>query len=150
MYRTTAGTKSEGSKEGLETMNRSESCCAKLEYQLVFSCSGAADVGYLADQAARRLSTSKKAALCCVAAIGAEIPEIMEKARDASGILVIDGCDKECAKKILERAGFGHAQFIQLENLGMKKGETPFTEDRLESILGMADRMLREGKEKVS
>ena len=69
--------------------------------------------------------------MCCIAAIGADIPEIVEKARGATKILVIDGCDHECAKKILERAGFDGFGHVQLGAVGMEKGKTPVSEENI-------------------
>jgi len=106
-----------------------------MKYNLVFSCSGAADVGAIADQAARRLSQEKMASMCCAAAIAAEIPEILDMTRNAERLLVIDGCPKDCAKIILEKAGFAKIKHLQLETIGMKKKESPLTEERIETAL---------------
>ena len=114
----------------------SQGCsCGSMKYNLVFSCSGAADVGAIADQTARNLSKEKTASMCCAAALGAEISEILDIARNAERILVIDGCPKDCAKIILEKAGFTNVKHLQLETLGMKKSESPFTENRVETAL---------------
>ena len=99
--------------------------CGKVQYNLVFACSGAADVGAISDQAARVLSREKTALMCCTAAIAAGIPDIMEKAALANRIVVIDGCDKECAKKILDKGGFSDYAYVELGSIGMEKGKTP-------------------------
>ena len=99
--------------------------CGKIRYNLVFACSGAADVGAVADQAARKLSREKTASLCCTAAIAAEIPEILERATFAAKTAVIDGCDKACAKRIMDKGGFGDYAHLDLGTLGMEKGKTP-------------------------
>ena len=105
--------------------------CGTIRYNLVFACSGAADVGAVADRAARKLAQEKSASMCCTAAIAAEIGEILEKAAFASKIVVIDGCDKVCAKKILDKGGFaGHAH-VELGALGMEKGKTPANEQNI-------------------
>lgn len=107
----------------------------EVKYSLVFSCSGAADVGKIADQAARKLSQEKTASMCCIAAIGADIPEIIDTTRKADKILAIDGCPKDCARIMLEKAGFTGIKHLQLETLGMKKKESPLTEERVETVL---------------
>ncbi|MDP8243617.1 MAG: putative zinc-binding protein [Candidatus Hinthialibacter antarcticus] len=109
---------------------------------MVFACSGAADVGAISDQAARRLAKEKDAPMCCVAAIAAGIPEIEEKAKQSSQIIVIDGCTKDCAKHILAQAGFNSFTHIQLEDMGMKKGESPATEERINEVVDLARRSL--------
>ena len=59
-------------------MSEEKQCsCGKISYNMTFACSGAADVGAIADQAARKLSKEKTASMCCTAAIAAEIPEIL-------------------------------------------------------------------------
>lgn len=109
--------------------------CGRVKYNLVFSCSGAADVGFISDQTARALSKEKTASMCCVAAISAAIPEIVDMARNADKILTIDGCSKDCARIMLENAGLTNIRHLQLETLGMKKNESPLTEERLETAL---------------
>lgn len=105
---------------------------------MVFSCSGAADVGAITDQAARRLSKEKTASMCCTAAVAAEIPDIMEKVYNTKHILALDGCDKECTGVILSQAGLSNVSHLQLDNLGMKKGESPVTEDRINMVMQVA------------
>ncbi|MBI1387177.1 MAG: zinc-binding protein [bacterium] len=119
-------------------MSASDCGCGRMKYNLVFSCSGAADVGAIADQTARRLSHEKTASMCCVAAIGAGDEEILDIARNAEKILAIDGCSKDCTKIVLDKAGFSNVKHLQLETLGMKKKESPLTEDRVEAALKSA------------
>lgn len=117
----------------------SQGCgCGNAKYKVVFACSGAADVGAIADQTARRLSLEKTASMCCVAGVGANIPEIMEITRNAERILAIDGCPKDCTKLVLEKAGFSGVKHLQLETIGMMKKESPLTEERLESAINNA------------
>jgi len=52
-------------------------CCGGPK--LIFACSGAADVGAIADQAARRLTKDGAGAMFCLAGIGGRIVPIMEK-----------------------------------------------------------------------
>ena len=105
--------------------------CGKVQYNLVFACSGAADVGAISDQAARVLSREKTASMCCTAAIAAEIPDIMEKAALANRIVVIDGCEKSCAQKILDKGGFDDYAYVELGALGMEKGKTPVAQENV-------------------
>lgn len=105
-----------------------QSCnCGRIHYDLVFACSGASDVGAVADQAARALSRDNVAYMSCAAAIAAKVPQILERTAAADHILVIDGCDKACAKTIVESGGFPHA-YLQLGTIGMEKTKTPVTE----------------------
>jgi uncharacterized metal-binding protein len=121
---------------------RSECSCGKLDYNVVFACSGAADVGLLSDRTARSVAAEKAASMICIAAVGAEIGDILEKARGAKRILAIDGCDKACAFKILEKAGFSDFISMRLDKLGMEKGKTPVDEALVQKMAGQARELL--------
>lgn len=111
-------------------------------YNMVFACSGAADVGAIADRAARKLSVEKKASMCCTAAIAAGVPEILEKTEGASRVIVLDGCDKVCAKKIMDQAGFSDCAHLELGALGIEKGQSPPTEERVDTVVTAATEAL--------
>lgn len=112
--------------------------CATIRYSLAFGCSGAANIGAIADQAARKLSREKTASMCCTAAIAAEVPDILEKATFATKMVVIDGCDKACAKKIMDKGGFTEHAYVELGALGMEKGKTPVTDENIAKAAGAA------------
>ena len=112
--------------------------CRKVQYNLVFACSGAADVGAIADQTARTLSREKTAFMCCTAAIAAEIPDILENAAFASRIVAIDGCDKACVKRILDAGGFTDYVYVELGTLDMQKGKTPPSEQTVARAVSAA------------
>ena len=101
-------------------------------------------MGAIADQAARSLAHEKHALMCCTAAIGAGITDIAEKARGASKLVALDGCDKECSRKILEANGFGGFAHIRLDKLGMEKGKSPMTEERVALTLETCMKRLAE------
>lgn len=111
---------------------------------LVFSCSGAADVGAIADQAARNLARERVANMCCSAAIAAGVPEVLTKADFATDIVVIDGCDKACTKSIMEKAGFPRCGHVQVTSLGMTKGETPVCDDNILKVVNAATKLFRQ------
>ena len=92
---------------------------------LIFSCSGAADVGALSDQVARKLSKDGKGKMYCMAAVGAGISEKIAPIKTAATV-TIDGCPSLCAKKVLENAGFTPKSYM-LEDFGYKKGKTEVT-----------------------
>ncbi|MCE5273095.1 putative zinc-binding protein [bacterium] len=112
--------------------------CGKLEYNIVFACSGAADVGLISDRAARSVAARKAASMICIAAVGAGIEEIMEKARGAKRVLAIDGCDKACAFKVLEKAGIEGFISMRLDTLGLEKSKTPVDEAVVEKMAAHA------------
>jgi uncharacterized metal-binding protein len=91
---------------------------------LIFSCSGGADVGAVADQAARKMTQDGTGRMFCLAGVGGRVSGIMKSTEAAGAILAIDGCPLNCAKKCLEEAGFKDFHHLQMADLGMAKGKT--------------------------
>lgn len=102
--------------------------------KLIFACSGAADVGALADQAARRMSRDGTGSMFCMGGIGGSVEPILNKTRTAEKILAIDGCPLNCVKATLERAGFNAFEHLQLADLGMEKGKTPVNDENIAKV----------------
>jgi uncharacterized metal-binding protein len=110
--------------------------------RLIFSCSGAADVGELTDRAARNLSRDGHGKMFCLAGIGGRVSGIMKTTEAAVSILAIDGCPLDCAKKSLEEAGFKKVNHLRLSDLGFEKGETFLTEPNIAKVMEKAQRYL--------
>ena len=108
-------------------MSEKSACACGTAPKLIFACSGAADVGAVADQAARALTRGGAGRMFCLAGIGGRVTGIMATTQSASRILAIDGCPLNCAKNSLEQAGFKAFEHLQLSDLGMEKGKTPPT-----------------------
>lgn len=106
-------------------------CSVPVAPKLVFACSGAADVGQIADLAARRLSAEGVGKMFCLAGIGGRVDGIMATTATAAAILAIDGCPLDCVCKTLEAAGFPQFSHLRLGDLGMEKGKTPATEEMI-------------------
>ena len=106
-------------------MNDKNTCACGTAPKLIFACSGAADVGAIADQAARKLTKDGAGKMFCLAGIGGRVPGIMDTAKSAAKILAIDGCPLNCVKNTLEQAGFKKFEHLQVADLGMEKGKTP-------------------------
>jgi uncharacterized metal-binding protein len=115
-------------------------CCSG-GVKLLYSCSGAADVGQIADQVSRRLRDKGFARLTCLAGIGADLSGFVESARGADVNITIDGCGTMCAKKALERIGVSATSFV-LTDFGIEKGKTPFTE---KIVADLSDRIMGQG-----
>ena len=113
---------------------------------LIFACSGASDVGEITDLAARALVRGRNGFMCCVAAIAAGIEDIVEKARGASRLVVIDGCSSDCARLIMERGGFSEFIYLQLEDIGMKKGSCPLSDARIAEVVARVRAQLEEAR----
>lgn len=121
-------------------MNTSDSKCAcscsedVRQPALVYSCSGAADTGELADRAVRRLTVEGKARMSCLAGIGGRVSGLLASAEAAPALLAIDGCPQDCAKKTLALAGFAEVRHLRVTDLGFKKGASPVTEEAVRRI----------------
>lgn len=109
----------------------SKSDCCTAAPTLIFSCSGAADVGAVSDQAARKLTRDGAGKMFCLAGIGGRVGGIMDTTKAAGAILAIDGCKSDCAKSCLEQAGFTQFIHVRMSDLGMEKGKTPMTEENI-------------------
>jgi uncharacterized metal-binding protein len=115
-------------------MSNSNSCACTSGAKLIFACSGAADVGALADQAARKLTRDGAGKMFCLAGIGGGVEGILNTTRAAGRILAIDGCSVDCVKHSLRKAGFTDFQHLQLAELGFEKGKSPLTDDAVEKV----------------
>jgi len=118
-------------------------CCGGTK--LIFACSGAADVGAVADQAARKMTRDGAGKMFCLAGIGGRVSGIMKTAQAAEAILAIDGCPLNCVKNCLEQAGFAEFNHLQLADLGMEKGKTAVSEDNIAKASGKGTEMLDGG-----
>ncbi|MHB8828641.1 MAG: putative zinc-binding protein [Syntrophales bacterium] len=91
----------------------------------VFYCAGASNVGQAtmagSVSAANELGY-EKAALLCLASISAGLANITKAAREAKGIIAIDGCPMHCALKTLKKADFEVDKHLILsKDLGITK-----------------------------
>ena len=108
-------------------MSEKNACACGAAPKLIFACSGAADVGAVADQAARKLTKDGAGKMFCLAGVGGRVSGIMATTESAARILAIDGCPLNCVKNCLAQAGFMQYEHLQLADLGMEKGQTPPT-----------------------
>lgn len=102
--------------------------------KLIFACSGAADVGAVADQAARRMTKDGVGSMFCLAGVGGRVAPIMEKTKSASMILAIDGCPLDCVGKTLRQAGIGSFAHLRVTDLGLEKGNTPVNDASIATV----------------
>ena len=101
----------------------------------IYACSGCSDVGELADRAARRLSRDCLGEMSCLAGIGGRVKPLMLKAQNAEHIVAIDGCPLNCARHTLAQAGFDNVHHLELHRLGLRKGTSPPTAERLAQVV---------------
>ena len=102
---------------------------------LIFACSGAADVGDIADKAARKISAEGGGKMYCLAGIGGRVSGILKTTAEAAEILAIDGCPLDCTKLCLEEAGFTEFKHMRVTDLDLEKGKSPATEENISTVV---------------
>jgi uncharacterized metal-binding protein len=113
-------------------------CSCSSGPKLIFSCSGAADVGELADRASRALTRNGSGKMFCLAGIGGRISDIVKSTEAAASILAIDGCALDCARKSLEEAGIVRVNHLRLTDLGFTKGDTEIDDETIAQVVDKA------------
>jgi len=123
-------------------MSQENSCSCSGGPRLIFACSGAADVGEIADKAARKLTKEGVGKMFCTAGIGGRVSGIMKTTESAEGILAIDGCPLNCVKNSLEKAGFNEFKHLQLAELGLEKCNSPATGENIAKVVAKGKEMM--------
>lgn len=101
---------------------------------LMFCCSGAADVAEIGDRAVRALHHTGGAKMFCLAGIAGKVELIETNTRGAGRLLVVDGCDSDCARKTMEIGGFTKFIHLRVSDLGLEKGKSPVTDERVAMV----------------
>lgn len=115
-------------------MDTKSNCACGAAPTLIFACSGAADVGEIADQAARKLMRDGAGKMYCLAGVGGRVSGILASTQAAESLLAIDGCPLACAKHTLEQAEIKRFRHVQLADLGMAKGKSPVNEEHVARV----------------
>ena len=109
---------------------------------LIFPCSGAADVGEISDRAARSLTALGRGSMFCLAGIGGNISSMIASAREADQILVIDGCELDCAKKTMKEKGIENFLHFRVTDLDMEKSKAPATSKNIEIVTRKGEELI--------
>ena len=100
-------------------------CGGDQKLRLLYACSGAADVGQIADLVARRLDDEEWGGMSCLSGIGADLSGFIESAREADNI-IIDGCPVGCGRKMFEARSLSFTEIVMTQQ-GLVKGSAPAT-----------------------
>lgn len=119
-------------------------CSCEGKIKLIFACSGAADVGELSDNTARVLHKEGLGKMYCLSAIGAQLNNFIEITKSSAGILAIDGCPVDCARKNLENAGITNYEHLRITDLGFQKGSTSVNTQAIETVAEKGRSILKE------
>jgi len=110
---------------------KDECCCGGTI--LVFPCSGAADVGAIADQVGRKMTREGLGKMYCLAGVGGHVSGIVETTKGADEVITIDGCPIACATKAVEHIGITPKSF-EVTKMGFEKGKSPVTEEAINKV----------------
>jgi uncharacterized metal-binding protein len=116
-------------------------CCNNTKTRLVYSCSGCADVGEIADQVSRKLTRDGYGTMTCLVSISAGISGTIALAKGADENVAIDGCSVACARKTLENIGVKPTDAYILTDMYLEKGETTVSEE----IINVVSEQLKQG-----
>ena len=109
---------------------------------VIFSCFGGASntgitSGLACLEAVKELGLTK-AAIMCLGGLPTNVKPVFGKTKAAKKIITVDGCPFECARKVVEQAGFKPTRSIVLtRDINMKK--KGLSEDIGKNIKGVMD-----------
>ena len=102
-------------------MEEKKKCLCGSSDVRVVACSGASNVGQIANQAALELARQKVAGFFCLAGVGAHIKGMVKSGKEAGLMVAIDGCPVQCAAKTLQHAEIEPAIQVIVTDLGIEK-----------------------------
>jgi ubiquinone/menaquinone biosynthesis C-methylase UbiE/uncharacterized metal-binding protein len=105
----------------------------QLKPGIVLACSGASDLGELVDRIARKIRDTTSVKMKCLAMVSAHDKELITSLQ-SNETLVIDGCNVDCGKKIMEEAWLSNYRYVRLTDMGYVKGQTKITEELVNEL----------------
>lgn len=113
-------------------------CNCSTPSTVIYACSGAADVGEIADRTARQLAREGIGKMSCAVGVGAGIQSLRNGALSAGRILAIDGCGTRCVAKAMAEAGVTEYVHMELTTAGFPKGGSPASPENIARACAMA------------
>jgi len=99
----------------------SRQCLCKPADVLIVPCGGGSNCGQATAEAAVQLTNDGVGEVFCLAGIAARVLEMLDIARQAKRLLVIDGCGLQCARQTVEQAGLRVTDHIDLSEEELMK-----------------------------
>ena len=99
----------------------SEACCTADGQIMILACSGGSNVGQLSNQVAVELTQEGFGQMYCLAGIGGKLSAFVQSAKDAPGMLVLDGCPVGCAKAIFRETDLVLRNYLVITELDVEK-----------------------------
>lgn len=101
--------------------NDTISCDCKAEDIILLPCAGGSNCGQITNHVAVNLDTLGIGRIYCLAGIAAHIDGMVESARGARRIVVLDGCNVACGKIAVEHTGLKVTDWICVTEEGISK-----------------------------
>lgn len=115
---------------------------------IILTCDGASSVGQVGHEVAVKLTKENpnSARMCCITAVGAGSKLHVEIAQKARRLIVINGCQLECASKVVRSRGIEPDYEITVAKQGVKK--LPSLDFSREDVLQISERIVKDLKNK--
>lgn len=98
---------------------------------IIFACDGAASVGQIGNEVAKKLTNMGVGArMCCTAAVGAGSIAHVNIGKNAKRVIVINGCANKCTSKIMEQKGIKIDYEYTITEMDVKKIPTLDFDDK--------------------
>jgi uncharacterized metal-binding protein len=116
--------------------------------RIIFVCSGASNVGQIANSAGVCLNKEGYGNFTCIALLATGSVEFVENVRQADQIVIIDGCPVACARTIAEDQGIAPDQYVVVTEFGIEKDHDrdPSTEEIEEIVSAVWEGKGRSGE----
>ncbi len=125
---------------------QNNSCCCETTTTLIFACAGGSNVGQLSNEIGIILTEKGTGKLFCLAGIGGNVSGIVKSTESADNIIVIDGCQLDCAKKTLEEKNLKFTKHIRITELGVTKNhDLRLGKELIDETLKKVEEKLNEG-----
>lgn len=118
-----------------------DSCCVSGGQVMLLACSGASNVGQLTNQACVELTQEGFGKMSCLAGVGGKLPGFVQAVQDAREVVILDGCEKGCAKAIMQQAGLPLRGYVVLTQHGIAKNkDLNLKREEIEQVKGLVRR----------
>jgi uncharacterized metal-binding protein len=104
----------------MKTMEK-EKCTCNSKNVIVYSCSGASNLGQACNEVALRMAEGDEARMGCLAGVGGHVPNMVMSAQNADTVIVLDGCGTGCAKKMMDHVSAVSTIHVVATDLGLTK-----------------------------
>ncbi len=113
----------------------------------MYSCSGCSTAAQLANYVAVQLDRKKIAEMSCIAGVGGDVKPLVQKAKLAECIIVLDGCPLKCAQQCLAKHGLKPNLHLVLTEMGVKKLQhEDYDKNQAEEILDQTISLMEDQK----